>query len=311
MPDASTITSTGYNNVKAIGIGTAASSTANNLVLANTSSTSIFLGSATTPTGSIGAVSGALHLSYGMHNSGSGWVADVASPGLLYLSAGGATFYEDSGKTVGSTYTPTAVAAFAPIGSSSGYGLSVPNNFSTGLAVGDFFVASVGAGNFSIAGGAYYNGSAWIASTTQSAYGLINNIAGVGVGIYATGAGTAGSALPAWTREALFDVGGIGVSHLHNDSSTMAVPSITNGSLMSGSRDTFGYILATAWPVTITWGRAFKGNPGCIANGGAGTSGLFYTNAQSTTSIQIGCVNYAGGGACNPIWFQYMCFDIY
>lgn len=181
-----------------------------------------------------------------------------------------------------------------------------------GLSIGNSYISATGWADVNISGAAYWN--------PTTGQWLTDGGAGSGTNLYQqaqanylwyTGPAQGSGQVVTWTRQMAITPNGILVTHLFNDT-TMSAPTLSNGSLMSGSRDTFGYILPTSWPVHITFGRPLPGgfNAGCIAIGGAGTSGLFYTNNQSSTGIDIGCVNYAGGPVCSPIWFQYVCFGV-
>jgi len=179
------------------------------------------------------------------------------------------------------------------------------------LAIGNSYFSAQTWANVNISGAAYYNDGTgqWVA----------DGGAGSGVGLYSqaaagftfnTGPGYSAGQTVAWTRQLMMDVNGVHVDRLLPDGS-VAAPTFTNCSPMAGSRDSFGYCNATAWPVTITFARPFTGaNAGCVMNGGAGASGLFYTLNQTANSIQIGCVNYATGPTCGGLWFQYMCFGV-
>ena len=185
-------------------------------------------------------------------------------------------------------------------------------NTVAGLVIGNNYFTGYNYASLDISGAAYYNASTgqWVGDGGAGSGTWLLQGTGSIISLY-SGPAVAGGATVTWTRQFAISSAGDFLTNLLNDT-TAPAPTITNGSLMSGSRDGFGYILPTAWPVHLTWGRPFPGgiNSGCIAIGGAGTSGLLYTNNQTNTGIDIGCVNYAGGPVCNPIWFQYVCFGV-
>ena len=208
-------------------------------------------------------------------------------------------------RTIANQFEGLALPGYAHMSDASG------NPVIASLAIGNSYFSAQTWANVNISGAAYYNDGTgqWVA----------DGGAGSGVGLYSqaaagftfnTGPGYSAGQTVAWTRQLMMDVNGVHVDRLLPDGS-VAAPTFTNCSPMAGSRDSFGYCNATAWPVTITFARPFTGaNAGCVMNGGAGASGLFYTLNQTANSIQIGCVNYATGPTCGGLWFQYMCFGV-
>ena len=185
-------------------------------------------------------------------------------------------------------------------------GLSIPDFAGTGLQVGDAFFASNGRGNSNIATGAWYNGGTgqWVATGTGP-YTLINS-AGPGVfAVQTAPATTVGANVASWTRQLAVSANGVFVTHLNNDNS-MGTPTLSGGTFMSGSNDSFGYILSSAWPVVMTFSRPWAGNPACVATTAAGVAAVMFTNAQNNNSIQFNC-NTWGGAACTGLWFSYHC----
>lgn len=110
----------------------------NGLVLPNIASTSLYFGSATAPAGSLTAVgSPNINVAAGAHYNGTTWIADNATPLIMSGFSGGWQFTEDTGQTVGATYTPTKIfgintgGASAQINVNGGAGLGA-QNLSTG-----------------------------------------------------------------------------------------------------------------------------------------------------------------------------------
>jgi len=181
-----------------------------------------------------------------------------------------------------------------------------------GLGVGNSYLSAQTFANLNISGGAYFNDGTgqWVTDGgAGNGVGLASQVAS-GWSFYTSPGGAAGVNV-AWTRQGLYDGNGFHVTNIMTDGGS-AAPTFTNCGPMAGSRDSFGYCNVSAWPITITFSRPFSSgvNIGCVANGGAGSSGLLYTLNQNNGSIQIGCVNYAGGPVCGGMWIQYMCFGV-
>jgi hypothetical protein len=117
FPDGSTYTSVGHNTMKALGIGTAASVN-NGILLANTASSSIYWGSATTPSAALGslAAAGNLNLSAGAHANGTSWIADTANSYIWSVTNTGLSAFGNVGATVGASFSPTQIAILTTAG---------------------------------------------------------------------------------------------------------------------------------------------------------------------------------------------------
>jgi hypothetical protein len=198
-------------------------------------------------------------------------------------------------------------------------GLSVPgyaaifggNSGITGFNVGNGYLTGRTFGTIDITGAALSPGSgAWVTDGGAGGGAPILDLTPGGGFIGWTGAAPGGTTISAWNQTFSWSNWTLNVVHLANNANYGSA-SVTNGSLMSGSRDAFGYILASAWPVQLNFAKPFNGNPACIATAGAGSSGVIYTNAQNANNIQFGCVNYAGGPVCGGLWFAYHCADVY
>jgi hypothetical protein len=87
------------------------------LLLTSANPTQLFFSSATTPTAAFSSSGGpGWSLSGGAHYNGTNWVADATTPTVYSATSSGYGWYLDSGKTVGSTYTPTALAGLTTSG---------------------------------------------------------------------------------------------------------------------------------------------------------------------------------------------------
>jgi hypothetical protein len=87
------------------------------LNLTTTTSTQIFLGSSTTPEGTVSALGGSnINLAGGAHNNGTNWIADGTVAAITSENAGATQFYGNTGLTVGNTFSPTLVAGVSTTG---------------------------------------------------------------------------------------------------------------------------------------------------------------------------------------------------
>jgi hypothetical protein len=243
------------------------------------------------------------------NNSGPGGLAFVASATSAGTSAGVKIFNGGGIETGDFFLQGNRIEGLAL----PGYGALIGTGDSiAGLAVGNSYLSATQFANLNISGAAYYNSatSQWVTDGGAGNGVALYQQAGYTTSFF-TGPPLGSGVNVTWTRQFAINPSGVFISHAFNDGTT-AVPTVTNGALMAGSRDTFGYINASAWPVTITFGHPFPGgvNSGCVMNAGAGVAGaIMNTNNQGNTSIQIQCVNYTGA-ACSPMWFQYVCFGV-
>jgi hypothetical protein len=147
------LTNAGANNYAPISSPTLTGiTTTPQLLLSNTTTTQIFFGSSTTPTGAIGSVgSDDLTLYAGMHYNGTTWIADATTAQTESINNQGFDFYQNTGLTVGSSFTPKLIAQVASAGlvlqtsPSAGWTLDATGVQAT-VATGGSFALPVGAG---------------------------------------------------------------------------------------------------------------------------------------------------------------------
>lgn len=91
--------------------------TAPQLQISNTFSSISFGSSTTAPQATLFSVSPFFEfMTTGAHYNGTNYVADSTGASILQQGAGGWTFYDNSGLTVGNTFTPTPVVLLGPTG---------------------------------------------------------------------------------------------------------------------------------------------------------------------------------------------------
>jgi hypothetical protein len=175
------------------------------LNLTTTTATQIFLGSSTTPEGTVSALSGSnINLAGGAHNNGTNWIADSTVAGIVTAAGAGINFYQDTGLTVGNTFTPTQVAGF------NGNGLVLNNTTSTQIFIGsattpEAALTANATDAFNISAGMHYNGTNWIADATAAQF---QNFNANGFGFYMNTGLTVGSTFTP-TEVAMLNGGGI------------------------------------------------------------------------------------------------------
>jgi len=170
-------------------------------------------------------------------------------------------------------------------------------------------ISSIGANNFNITAGAYYNGTNWVANSTAQAP-LMN--AGQGqFGFYrqpVTWSTPVGSNLGGWVPAAKFD-GSWNFDHVQSDPDVPA-PTVTAGaSLGSGSRDFAGEIIlsATMNYVDLTYSRCYPNTSWCVANDD-GEGYFWIVSNKGNCSVRFNCMQ-AAGTACTAgaHYVNYIC----
>jgi hypothetical protein len=107
----------------------------NGILLANTTTPSLFWGSATTPMATLAGYTPAeLDLTAGGHWNGSAWVADATSAQIVQMASNGFAVFGNNGLTVGSTFSPARIATISATGSTSLPGIE--------LDIGSLFIAN-------------------------------------------------------------------------------------------------------------------------------------------------------------------------
>jgi hypothetical protein len=172
-------------------------------------------------------------------------------------------------------------------------GLRVFNNTSTGLWVGSATLTSVGGGNLNLMGGAYYNGTNWIATATGVSP-LMNSQMG-SFGFYrqpTTYSYAVGATLSAWVPASKF-TGDWNFDHVISDSDVPAPTVSAGATLAAGSRDWAGEIIlaSTATYVDVTYSRCFPNQSWCVVtDDGEGLSWMVLNKGACSVRFQcIGC----------------------
>jgi len=169
-------------------------------------------------------------------------------------------------------------------------------------------ISSIGANNFNIMAGAYYNGTNWVSNS--SGQSPLMNAGQAFLGFYrqpTTWTTPVGSNLGGWVAESKFD-GSWEVNHVQSNPDVPA-PTVTNGTLTGGSRDWAGEIIGAAagW-VTLTYSRCFPNQSYCVlTDDGQGV--IWVTGQKGPCSVQFTCRNPASGNAdCTAgNYVQYIC----
>jgi len=188
-----------------------------------------------------------------------------------------------------------------------------PGASTAGLVVGgEYFLADNWA-QLTLSGGAYFNQNTgqWIYDGGGGSGINLFRVGTNGLQFYMNPGAASGTIVTTWNQK--LSVGGYGPEITTMVDSQAApwgpAPSLSNGSFSVGAGNSFGYINPTAWPVTLTFGRALPHNAVCVANL-LGAAGLMWTLSNSTTSISFSCNTYGGGPACALGWFSYHCAGI-
>jgi hypothetical protein len=161
------------------------------LLLTTAGSTSLWLGSATTPWASFMSTgAGNFNFAAGAHFTGS-WQADAASALLVAMNAGQIQFYDDTGLTAGTGYSPTLIAAIT----TSGLVLPTTSGASQiwfGSATTPSDTISPSSNQIVVSANSHNNGSAWVADATSAAMFNVTT-PGTGAAFYYNSGLTAGS----------------------------------------------------------------------------------------------------------------------